>query len=132
MKQAGLLPVAVPNAPLRDGCSSAMILEEWLHAVKPNALFLSGGYDIGDFPDRLLADALTHFVVQFKRGLPRFLQACPVVLRCPVSISTRRSSLMISSGVCLFLGAAVLPTHHRNQIGMMIIHSVNCLADNFI
>jgi N5-(cytidine 5'-diphosphoramidyl)-L-glutamine hydrolase len=52
VRQAGLIPVAVPNTLLGDDCSSGVVLEDWLRAVKPNALFLSGGNDIGDFPSR--------------------------------------------------------------------------------
>ncbi len=50
--QAGFLPVAVPNTLSRDGQPEESILEDWLQAVRPGALILSGGNDIGEYPAR--------------------------------------------------------------------------------
>lgn len=44
---AGFLPVPVPNS-----LSTEDSLEQWLHALNPTALVLSGGNDIGDRPER--------------------------------------------------------------------------------
>ena len=52
VKQAGFLPVAVPNTLLNDNCSDVTILEDWLQAVQPNALLLSGGNDVGEYLER--------------------------------------------------------------------------------
>lgn len=45
----GCLPVPVPNA-LASGDEDR--LADWLHAVRPAALLLSGGNDVGDRPER--------------------------------------------------------------------------------
>jgi N5-(cytidine 5'-diphosphoramidyl)-L-glutamine hydrolase len=52
ISQAGLVPVAIPNALLGDGILSAEPLKDWLKTVRPNALLFSGGNDIGDVPSR--------------------------------------------------------------------------------
>lgn len=49
---AGFLPVAVPNNLSDTGHSDAPVLESWIKAVKPGALVLSGGNDIGEYPSR--------------------------------------------------------------------------------
>ena len=49
---AEFLPVLVPNTLLSTGHSSEQTLESWLQAVQPDALILSGGNDIGEYPAR--------------------------------------------------------------------------------
>lgn len=52
---AGLTPVPVPNglveAPAEGGRGTG-VLDRWLEAVRPSALVLSGGNDIGKCPER--------------------------------------------------------------------------------
>ena len=54
--QAGFLPVAIPNALLEMNAplegSDDSVLGSWLQALKPRALVLSGGNDIGEHPQR--------------------------------------------------------------------------------
>jgi len=50
--QAGFLPVAIPNTLQHTNQSSMPTLYSWLQAVRPNALILSGGNDIGEYPER--------------------------------------------------------------------------------
>jgi putative glutamine amidotransferase len=54
--QAGFLPVVVPNVLFDTGCSNqeqgAIVLEHWLQTQSLGALLLSGGNNIGDFPQR--------------------------------------------------------------------------------
>lgn len=64
---AGAVPVAVPNALLgANGTGAADALAGWVAAVNPRAVLLSGGNDIGEYPDRdrterrLLDHARTH------------------------------------------------------------------------
>lgn len=50
---AGCIPLPVPNtlsAPIM--AERAEELQSWLHAVKPDAVLLSGGNDIGEAPER--------------------------------------------------------------------------------
>jgi len=50
---AGCMPIPVPNAlstPLMVGQDEEW--QNWLHAVKPDAVLLSGGNDIGEAPER--------------------------------------------------------------------------------
>jgi len=49
---AGFLSVVVPNTLLGDGQLSGPTLENWLQAVQPSILVLSGGNDIGEYPAR--------------------------------------------------------------------------------
>jgi putative glutamine amidotransferase len=52
---AGVLPVPVPNnlhQPGADGLPSRDNFDAWLAAVKPRAIVLSGGNDIGEHPER--------------------------------------------------------------------------------
>jgi N5-(cytidine 5'-diphosphoramidyl)-L-glutamine hydrolase len=49
---AGFLPVAVPNTLSDTGQPSEQTLESWLQAIQPDALILSGGNDIGEYPAR--------------------------------------------------------------------------------
>ena len=48
---AGFLPVPVPNTFL-DNVLTEPLLEQWLGILKPNAIILSGGNDIGECPAR--------------------------------------------------------------------------------
>ena len=49
---AGFLPVAVPNTlPLTEDADQPT-LENWLQAIQPGALILSGGNDIGEYSSR--------------------------------------------------------------------------------
>lgn len=58
----GALPVPVPNTLGED-------LVPWLDTIRPTALLLSGGNDIGDSPERDCTEArLLHYASQF--GLP--------------------------------------------------------------
>lgn len=50
--QAGFLPVVIPNTLSRTDLPDETTLENWLQAVKPGALVLSGGNDIGECPAR--------------------------------------------------------------------------------
>ena len=67
---AGYLPVPVPNVLVEPLPSSAsMMLQQWLEALQPAAILLSGGNDIGDRPER---DATEHGLLQWaaSRALP--------------------------------------------------------------
>jgi putative glutamine amidotransferase len=49
---AGFVPVAIPNS-LSDGSHfDVPVLENWIKTVRPGALVLSGGNDIGEYPSR--------------------------------------------------------------------------------
>lgn len=49
----GFLPVAVPNILSGTEYSNEQhILKSWLQAIQPGALVLSGGNDIGEYPER--------------------------------------------------------------------------------
>jgi N5-(cytidine 5'-diphosphoramidyl)-L-glutamine hydrolase len=50
--QAGFLPVAVPNTLSCADHSSGPTLRSWLQSIRPSALILSGGNDIGEYPAR--------------------------------------------------------------------------------
>jgi len=54
--RGGFLPVPVPNVFFRpdssDQSSPDRALNLWLQSVKPEAVLLSGGNDIGEFPER--------------------------------------------------------------------------------
>ncbi|NTW68487.1 MAG: C26 family cysteine hydrolase domain-containing family [Chlorobiaceae bacterium] len=50
--QAGYLPVPIPNTLFDKDNAADLSLENWLSAVKPGALLLSGGNDIGEYPSR--------------------------------------------------------------------------------
>ena len=49
---AGFLPVAVPNTLSVNNRLNEPRLQTWLQTIQPNALLLSGGNDIGEFPSR--------------------------------------------------------------------------------
>lgn len=48
---AGFIPVAISNAMLGPGTSTKR-LDDWLRSVHPDAVVLSGGNDIGEYPER--------------------------------------------------------------------------------
>lgn len=50
--RAGWLPVSIPNSLQSSSDVPEQNLENWLVAVKPSALILSGGNDIADYPER--------------------------------------------------------------------------------
>lgn len=54
LAQVGLLVVPVPNSlvVLKNGKQDNSLLLSWLEQVKPNAILLSGGNDIGLIPER--------------------------------------------------------------------------------
>lgn len=49
---AGLIPVTIPNVLSSTESPRTRDIDRWLQAVRPNALVLSGGNDIGDYPER--------------------------------------------------------------------------------
>lgn len=56
LTQAGFLPVCIPNmlpVKVKSGNDwDYSLLDSWLDAIKPSALVLSGGNDIGEYPER--------------------------------------------------------------------------------
>jgi N5-(cytidine 5'-diphosphoramidyl)-L-glutamine hydrolase len=61
---AGFLPVAVPNTLSDTGHPSEQTLESWLQAIQPDALILSGGNDIGEYPER---DATERYLLSWAK-----------------------------------------------------------------
>ena len=78
--QAGFLPVPISNKLViihndKDPqVKNQTILQNWLLAIKPNALLLSGGNDIGDYPER---DATEHYLLNWAKD-----QKIPVLGIC--------------------------------------------------
>ncbi len=66
---AGFLPVVVPNILSGTGHPSEPKLENWLQAMQPGALILSGGNDIGEYPAR---DATERYLLSWaeKKQIP--------------------------------------------------------------
>lgn len=52
LMHAGFLPVTVPNSLFDNNHKDGSNLENWLLTIKPRALLLSGGNDIGEFTSR--------------------------------------------------------------------------------
>jgi|OpeIllAssembly_1097287.scaffolds.fasta_scaffold116910_2 putative glutamine amidotransferase len=54
--QAGFFPFPIPNSLISiepsSGRVEGQVLDSWLQAVQPNAVILSGGNDIGEYPER--------------------------------------------------------------------------------
>lgn len=79
---AGFLPVPIPNTLSAADPASAPTLDNWLQVVRPRALILSGGSDIGEHPARddteryLLSWAAEHRVAVL--GICRGLQMMAV------------------------------------------------------
>jgi putative glutamine amidotransferase len=48
---AGLVPIPVPNGLGEDGRDGSSV-QAWLRAINPGALILSGGNDVGEYPER--------------------------------------------------------------------------------
>lgn len=62
LASSGFVPVCVPNGLCssdgsRQVTPDCTMLEQWLQSVRPNALLLSGGNDIGEFPQRDATEA---------------------------------------------------------------------------
>ena len=53
---AGYLPVPVPNSVYDKNSDSFNELNTWLRSLKPHAIVLSGGNDIGEFKERDLTE----------------------------------------------------------------------------
>lgn len=53
---SGFLPIVMPNTLSGLDHLGAPILENWLQAVNPGALILSGGNDVGEYPARDTAE----------------------------------------------------------------------------
>ena len=76
--QAGFLPIPISNklAVIRNAkntqANEKPMLQNWLSAIKPNALLLSGGNDIGDYPER---DATEHYLLNWV-----YLKIIPLLL----------------------------------------------------
>jgi gamma-glutamyl-gamma-aminobutyrate hydrolase PuuD len=66
---AGFLPVVVPNTLSGTSQPSDPTLEDWLQAVQPGALLLSGGNDLGEYPAR---DATERYLLDWaeKKQIP--------------------------------------------------------------
>lgn len=65
---AGLLPIPIPNH-FMDLQRGAQLLERWISDIKIHGFILTGGNDIGDFPNR---DKTETFLINFalKSGFP--------------------------------------------------------------
>lgn len=62
LASSGFVPVCVPNGLCSSDASCKTVsdctmLELWLQSVRPNAMLLSGGNDIGEFPQRDATEA---------------------------------------------------------------------------
>ena len=62
---SGYLPVVVPNILSVVDRQSEPTLENWLQAVEPSALILSGGNDIGEYPAR---DATERYLLSWAKA----------------------------------------------------------------
>lgn len=109
VRQAGFLPVTVPNTLLDINHSSEAgeerTLDSWLQAVQPGALILSGGNDIGEYPARDTTERYLLSWAQTKRvpvlGVCRGLQMMAVwagvsLVKIEGHVGTRHH-LMVSS-----------------------------------
>ncbi len=67
--QAGFMPVTISNFLSCNDSSNDHNLENWMNAIQPNALILSGGNDIGEYQRR---DATEHYLLSWaeKKKIP--------------------------------------------------------------
>ena len=78
--QANFLPIPISNKLVivhndeDTQVNEQPMLQNWLLAIKPNALLLSGGNDIGDYPER---DATEHYLLNWAKD-----QKIPVLGIC--------------------------------------------------
>lgn len=102
---AGFLPVIIPNTLSTKADPDEATLENWLQAVKPSALILSGGNDIGECPAR---DATERYLLSWAAakqapvlGICRGLQmiatwACVDLIKKTGHVGTRHQLKVIS------------------------------------
>jgi putative glutamine amidotransferase len=95
---AGFLPVHVPNTMLALGGDTGL-LDDWLRRVAPDAIVLSGGNDLGQYPDR---DATELHLLQWAEQ-----SEIPLLGLC------RGMQLMaVRAGVDLVAATGHVGTHH--------------------
>lgn len=71
---AGFIPVAVSNAMLDPGRSGPQRIDDWLQCLRPDAVILSGGNDIGEYPERDATES--HLLTWAKRERIPLLGIC--------------------------------------------------------
>ena len=71
---AGFIPVAVSNAMLDPGIAGPKKIDDWLRSVRPDAVILSGGNDVGEYPERDATES--HLLTWAKRERIPVLGIC--------------------------------------------------------